>query len=193
MRHRQTAARARGRQHSRRRHADVPQSLGAHSKENAEERPRQSQRRSTRSACRSNFKPLWKPCTGIMQRHSICGKKHGINVPPCFIVVCNNTSTSKLVYDYISGFHRENEDGINHAGERSAAAVPEFRRARQPARPAKHAADRQRATRIRRCAGRQLPRHGRRRDRALPPRDHRTHRRRPIRRRTSPTRICSAK
>jgi type III restriction enzyme len=26
-------------------------------------------------------------------------------------VVCNNTSTSKLVYDYISGFHRENEDG----------------------------------------------------------------------------------
>jgi len=26
-------------------------------------------------------------------------------------VVCNNTSTSKLVYDYISGFNRENEDG----------------------------------------------------------------------------------
>jgi type III restriction enzyme len=35
----------------------------------------------------------------------------GIRVPPCFIVVCNNTSTSKLVYDYISGFYRENEDG----------------------------------------------------------------------------------
>jgi len=35
----------------------------------------------------------------------------GISVPPCFIVVCNNTSTSKLVYDYISGFHRKNEDG----------------------------------------------------------------------------------
>ena len=34
-----------------------------------------------------------------------------IGVPPCFIVVCNNTSTSKLVYDYISGFHRENDDG----------------------------------------------------------------------------------
>jgi len=34
-----------------------------------------------------------------------------IRVPPCFIVVCNNTSTSKLVYDYISGFFRENEDG----------------------------------------------------------------------------------
>ncbi len=38
-------------------------------------------------------------------------QKAGISVPPCFIVVCNNTSTSKLVYDYISGFHRETEDG----------------------------------------------------------------------------------
>ncbi len=37
--------------------------------------------------------------------------KASVTVPPCFIVVCNNTSTSKLVYDYISGFHRENEDG----------------------------------------------------------------------------------
>jgi len=37
--------------------------------------------------------------------------KNGNHIPPCFIVVCNNTSTSKLVYDYISGFQRENEDG----------------------------------------------------------------------------------
>ncbi len=35
----------------------------------------------------------------------------GIKVPPCFIIVCNNTSTSKLVYDYISGFNQEGEDG----------------------------------------------------------------------------------
>ncbi len=35
----------------------------------------------------------------------------GVHVPPCFIVVCNNTSTSKLVYDFISGFYRENDDG----------------------------------------------------------------------------------
>ena len=33
----------------------------------------------------------------------------GIAVPPCFIVVCNNTSTSKLIYDYISGFQRQTE------------------------------------------------------------------------------------
>lgn len=38
-------------------------------------------------------------------------EKSGVQVPPCFIVVCNNTSTSKLVSDYISGFYRENEDG----------------------------------------------------------------------------------
>ena len=34
-----------------------------------------------------------------------------IRVPPCFIVVCNNTSTSKLVYDFISGFHQTSSDG----------------------------------------------------------------------------------
>jgi len=28
----------------------------------------------------------------------------GLRVPPCFIVVCNNTATSKLVYDYIAGY-----------------------------------------------------------------------------------------
>ena len=39
--------------------------------------------------------------------------KEGIRVPPCFIVVCNNTSTSKLVYDFISGFHRQNDDGTS--------------------------------------------------------------------------------
>jgi type III restriction enzyme len=38
-------------------------------------------------------------------------KEARISVPPCFIVVCNNTSTSKLVYDFISGFQRQNEDG----------------------------------------------------------------------------------
>jgi type III restriction enzyme len=35
----------------------------------------------------------------------------GISVPPVFIIVCNNTSTSKLVYDFVSGFYRTNEDG----------------------------------------------------------------------------------
>lgn len=33
-----------------------------------------------------------------------------IGVPPVFIVVCNNTATSKLVHDYISGFFRDHDD-----------------------------------------------------------------------------------
>ena len=40
-------------------------------------------------------------------------QKAGVEVPPCFIVVCNNTATSKLVYDYIAGFEYEpDESGI---------------------------------------------------------------------------------
>ncbi|WP_439817484.1 BPTD_3080 family restriction endonuclease [Zavarzinia sp. CC-PAN008] len=35
----------------------------------------------------------------------------GIGVPPVFIVVCNNTSTSELVYKYISGFEQTDENG----------------------------------------------------------------------------------
>ncbi len=37
-------------------------------------------------------------------------KQEGIEAPPVFIVVCNNTSTSKLVYEWISGWQRPNED-----------------------------------------------------------------------------------
>jgi type III restriction enzyme len=37
-------------------------------------------------------------------------EKEGIGVPPVFIVVCNNTSTSELVYKYVSGFHKPNDD-----------------------------------------------------------------------------------
>jgi type III restriction enzyme len=40
-------------------------------------------------------------------------EEKGIRVPPCFIVVCQNTAISKLVYDFISGFHRKNEDGTS--------------------------------------------------------------------------------
>ena len=48
---------------------------------------------------------------GHYQQTSALWQQKGIQVPPCFIVVCNNTSTSKLVYDYISGFWRDNDDG----------------------------------------------------------------------------------
>lgn len=35
----------------------------------------------------------------------------GIGVDPVFIVVCNNTATSKLVHDYIAGYEIEDEQG----------------------------------------------------------------------------------
>jgi type III restriction enzyme len=35
----------------------------------------------------------------------------GIGVDPVFIVVCNNTATSKLVHDYIAGYEIEDADG----------------------------------------------------------------------------------
>ena len=38
-------------------------------------------------------------------------KRAGIEPPPVFIVVCNNTSTSKLMQEWISGWERPNEDG----------------------------------------------------------------------------------
>ena len=38
-------------------------------------------------------------------------RKADIEAPPCFIVVCNNQTTSKLLYDYIAGAQIENEAG----------------------------------------------------------------------------------
>ena len=40
----------------------------------------------------------------------LSGRKRAFACRRCFIVVCNNTATSKLVYDYVSGFQRKHED-----------------------------------------------------------------------------------
>ena len=47
-----------------------------------------------------------------------------IAVPPCFIIVCNNTATSKLVYDYIAGFQQVQQDGSSQLVE---GRLPLFR------------------------------------------------------------------
>jgi hypothetical protein len=47
-----------------------------------------------------------------------------IAVPPCFIIVCNNTATSKLVYDYIAGFQQAQQDGSSQLVE---GRLPLFR------------------------------------------------------------------
>ena len=38
-------------------------------------------------------------------------KNAGVSEPPVFIIVCNNTTTSKLVYDYVSGFFQNQKNG----------------------------------------------------------------------------------
>jgi type III restriction enzyme len=48
---------------------------------------------------------------GHYEKTHILWAEAGIRVPPCFIVVCQNTAISKLVYDFISGFHRQHDDG----------------------------------------------------------------------------------
>ena len=48
---------------------------------------------------------------GHYQRTFNAWHEAGIKVPPCYIIVCNNTATSKLVYDYVSGFHQKQDDG----------------------------------------------------------------------------------
>ncbi|MDO8532973.1 MAG: DEAD/DEAH box helicase family protein, partial [Dehalococcoidia bacterium] len=39
-------------------------------------------------------------------------EEKGIRVPPCFIIVCQNTAISKLVYDYVSGFFQKDQNGL---------------------------------------------------------------------------------
>jgi len=48
---------------------------------------------------------------GHYEKVSDAWEREGIDVPPVFIVVCNNTTTSKLVYEWVSGWQRPNEDG----------------------------------------------------------------------------------
>jgi len=40
-------------------------------------------------------------------------RREGIDVPPVFIVVCNNTATSRLVYEWIAGFERPGAEGVD--------------------------------------------------------------------------------
>lgn len=70
-----------------------------------------------------NFNPLDLPQILISALEALYGhyqkvfdKWHekNISVPPVFIVVCNNTSTSELVYKYISGFEQDGAEGTSH-------------------------------------------------------------------------------
>ena len=176
VRHREAAARAGGRQHPRRRDAEVPQPVGAHPPEDAEAGPRQGRRpRPAQPAgraadrARSAVRALREDLRGVE-----AGGHRGA-------ALLHRRLQQHVDVEAGPRLHRRllaRERGRLHdAGERAAAAVPQLRRARQPARPPAHAAHRQRAARLRRGPRQALPRRRRRRDRALPAGDRRPHRR----------------
>ena len=98
------------RQHLRRGDADVPQPLGAHRQEDAEEGPGQGRRLDPLSLP-PQLQTALEALYGHYEKTFKLWQDAGVRVPPCFIVVCQNTAISKLVYDYISGFTKTNEDG----------------------------------------------------------------------------------
>ncbi len=69
---------------------------------------------------------------GHYEKTYLLWSQAGVPVPPCFIVVCNNTATSKLVYDYISGFQRHQDDGTRKL---EAGRLPLFRNHNEDGEP----------------------------------------------------------
>jgi len=55
---------------------------------------------------------------GNYQKTFEAWQKSGLRVPPCFIVVCQNTAISKLVFDYIAGFQVPSPTDANNAAPR---------------------------------------------------------------------------
>ena len=47
----------------------------------------------------------------LWRQNSVQGQPES-EVPPCFIIVCNNTATSKLIYDHVSGYYQQDEAGL---------------------------------------------------------------------------------
>ena len=86
--------------------------------------------------------------------------------PPVFIVVCNNTNVSKLVFDYIAGWEKPLGDE-HHGPGRATAHLPQRRRRRRLAAAPEHDPGRQPAARIRRGDERRLQEDRRPRDRGV--------------------------
>ena len=63
-------------------------------------------------------------------------QKAGVGIPPCFIIVCQNTAISKLVFDFVSGFFLEGKDGVGRLHNGRLALFRNFDDKDQPlARP----------------------------------------------------------
>ena len=137
-----------------------PQPVGAHRQGHAEEGPRQRRQARPAQPARRCCRPRSTRSTATTRRRSSSGSAPGSACRRCFIVVCNNTATSKLVYEWISGFERDERRRrarrLHTAGISSCSATTTST-ATALAAPA-HAADRPRAARIRRRARQGLPR-----------------------------------
>ena len=109
--HRQGAARAGGRRFDDRRATDVPGPVAAHPGTPAEEgsRHRSAVRRPARSAGGAGGRAA-EPLRQLREilppwEQNAEARAQGLT-PPVFIVVCNNTNVSKLVFDYVAGWDR---------------------------------------------------------------------------------------
>ncbi|MBE6395635.1 MAG: restriction endonuclease [Lentisphaerae bacterium] len=56
----------------------------------------------------------------------------GCKMPPCFIIVCQNTAISKIVYRYISGYDVEDKDGAVHHEKGACPLFDNFDEEDQP-------------------------------------------------------------
>jgi type III restriction enzyme len=64
---------------------------------------------------------------GHYEKTFILWREQRMPVPPCFIIVCQNTAISKLVYDYVSGFYRPDGSGQEGADQLQNGRLPLFR------------------------------------------------------------------
>ncbi len=120
-------------------------------KKGAQDRGGRRRAEAARRARRGARQPLRATTNGRISSGSRTRRRTSTaSTPPVFIVVCNNTNVSKLVFDYIAGWEKTLPDGQTRvrrrAISRSSATSMD---GRWTARP-EHDPGRQRATRIRR-------------------------------------------
>ena len=89
----------------------LSQSLGAHSQAHAEEGPRQGRKRSTRLSLPVELQTALEALYGHYEKTFDLWQQHKIRVPPCFIVVCNNTSRRSSCTTTSRASTASNEDG----------------------------------------------------------------------------------
>ena len=97
--------------HSRRRNANVPEPLGKTFGKICLKKGRGKGGELDPLKLPTRLQTALQALYGHYEKSFHLWEKSNIPVPPCFIIVCQNTAISKLVFDFISGFQRLQEDG----------------------------------------------------------------------------------